>query len=77
MLVKTLSPSMDILVSSNLSGYGGDAAAYVRLMADLQKKDTMCCMKRRVVPLRRCLQASAAPMDALDVIRRVYREHGY
>jgi threonine synthase len=82
-LVKTLSPSMDILVSSNLERllwYAADGdAAYVRaLMADLQKKGYYVLHEKARRAIAEVFTGiSCTDEDALDVIRRVYREHGY
>ena len=80
---KTISPSMDILVSSNLERYlflasGGDAAKMEWLMDDLKYKGVYVAPQPIMDEMRERFYADWASDDeAKDAIRRVWREHGY
>lgn len=81
--VKTVSPSMDILVSSNLERYlflasGGDFALVDGLMADLKEKGVYSVPRDVLETMQRRFSAyCAADSEATEVIGRVWREYGY
>ena len=80
---KTASPSMDILVSSNLERYlflasGGDFELVSGLMADLRDKGVYTAPESLMQEMREHFSAGCADdATALDAIGRVWREHGY
>ena len=80
---KTASPSMDILVSSNLERYlfmasGGDFELVSRLMADLNEKGVYTAPETLMSTMRDHFAAACADdRAALEAIGRVWREHGY
>ena len=80
---KTISPSMDILVSSNLERYlflasGGDFDLVAGLMADLREKGVYEAPKPLMETMQRRFAAyCATDAEAVEVIGRVWREHGY
>ncbi len=80
---KTASPSMDILVSSNLERYlflasGGDFELVAGLMADLRDKGVYTAPESLMQEMRDHFSAGCADdAAALDAIGRVWREHGY
>ena len=80
---RTASPSMDILVSSNLERYlflasGGDFDLVSRLMADLREKGIYTAPEKLMQAMREHFGAGCADdAAALAAIGRVWREHGY
>ncbi len=80
---KTLSPSMDILVSSNLERYlflaaGGDWKAVADMMEKLRAKGVYTAPESVMREMRRVFWADCATdEEALEVIGRVFRETGY
>lgn len=80
---KTNSPSMDILVSSNLERYlfmasRGDDQLVASLMADLRAKGIYEAPEKIMLTMRNHFSAGCADdAAALDAIGRVWREHGY
>ena len=80
---KTASPSMDILVSSNLERYlflasGGDFGLVAKLMADLQREGVYTAPDRLMDEMRAHFSAGCADdARALQTIGRVWREQGY
>ncbi len=80
---KTASPSMDILVSSNLERYlflasGCDFELVARLMADLREKGFYTAPDALMAEMRAHFSAGYADdAKALDAIGRVWREHEY
>jgi len=80
---KTASPSMDILVSSNLERYlfmaaGGDDKLVAELMAGLREKGVYTAPKKLMDSMRDHFSAGCADdRAALDAIGRVWNEHGY
>ena len=80
---KTTSPSMDILVSSNLERYlflasGGDCALVAKLMADLRENGVYTAPDKLMDAMRERFSAGCADdTAALDAIGRVWRDHGY
>ena len=80
---RTASPSMDILVSSNLERYlflasGGDFDLVASLMADLREKGVYTAPKKLMDAMRERFSAGCADdQKALDAIGRVWREHSY
>ena len=80
---KTASPSMDILVSSNLERYlflasGGDFDLVAKLMADLREKGVYTAPKALMDEMRAHFSAGCADdARALDAIGRVWNAHGY
>ena len=80
---KTISPSMDILVSSNLERYlflasGGDFDLVAGLMAELKEKGVYVVPKPLMETMQRRFAAyCATDAEAVEVIGRVWREHGY
>ena len=80
---KTASPSMDILVSSNLERYlflasGGDFELVARLMADLREKGVYTAPQSLMDAMRERFSAGYADdARALDAIGRVWRAYGY
>lgn len=82
-LVTSLSPSMDILVSSNLErllyyAHGGDAGRVRQLMANLEEKGRYQVSGQALAHIQEIfLGASATDEDCLSAIESVYREHCY
>jgi len=80
---KTASPSMDILVSSNLERYlflasGGDFDLVSKLMAQLKTDGVYTAPESVMAEMREHFWAGCADDErALDAIGRVWREHGY
>ena len=80
---KTASPSMDILVSSNLERYlflasGVDFDLVAALMADLRDKGVYTAPEKLMETMREHFSAGCADdAKALDAIGRVWREHEY
>ena len=80
---KTASPSMDILVSSNLERYlflasGGDFALVAALMAELESRGTYTAPASVMETMREHFSAGfASDAQALEAIGRVWREQGY
>ena len=80
---KTASPSMDILVSSNLERYlylesGRDAALVARLMADLSEKGVYTAPDAvRAALAERFWAGCANDAAAFAAIKRVWEEQGY
>ena len=80
---KTSSPSMDILVSSNLERYlymasGGDFRLVAGLMDDLKTKGVYNAPEKLMAVMRESFSAGCADDAAgRDAIGRVWREHGY
>ena len=80
---KTISPSMDILVSSNLERYlflasGGDWRLVAKLMHDLAAYGVFTAPDSLMADMREVFWASAADDgQALQAIGHVWREHGY
>ena len=81
--VKTPSPSMDILVSSNLERQlfeltGRDAAAIKGWMADLREKRGFRVDRDTFAKMRELYAADSVDNEeCLQTIREVYREQGY
>ncbi len=79
----TLSPSMDILVSSNLErllyhALDNDAAAVANLMAQLKEAGRYAMPEGAMARIReRFVGACADDAAALDAIRRVFADTGY
>ena len=82
-LIRTLSPSMDILVSSNFEralylASGGDSALVGQLMARLEGEGQMWLPDPLLQALRRSIQGmSHGDAQGLQAIREVWLEHGY
>lgn len=82
-LVLTPSPSMDILISSNLErqlfeATGRDAARIAGWMEDLREKKRFQVDKQTFAALRQLFRADCATnAEALDTIKRVYDVHNY
>lgn len=82
-LIKTLSPSMDILVSSNLErllwhASGGDSALVRGLMADLNEKGAYRIKEKlRLQIAQDFASVSVNDAQALETIRSVYTQHRY
>ena len=80
---KTASPSMDILVSSNLERYlflasGGDFDLVAKLMADLREKGEYTAPAAVMEAMReRFWGGCADDRRALDAIGRVWKKYGY
>ena len=80
---RTTSPSMDILVSSNLERYlflaaGGDAALVARLMNDLARTGAFTAPDDLMNEMREVFWAGCADdRQVAGTIGRVYREYGY
>ena len=80
---KTASPSMDILVSSNLERYlfmasGGNFELVARLMADLKAEGVYTAPDSLMTTMRKHFDAGCADdAAALDAIGRVWKEYGY
>lgn len=80
---RTASPSMDILVSSNLERYlflasGGDFDLVAKLMAQLRDEGVYTAPESLMQTMRERFSAGCADdARALDAIGRVWREHGY
>ena len=80
---KTASPSMDILVSSNLERYlflasGGDFDLVAKLMAELRENGVYTAPESLMDAMREHFSAGCADdARALEAIGRVWREHGY
>ena len=80
---RTASPSMDILVSSNLERYlylasGGDHALVARLMAELSENGVYTAPESLMQTMRDHFSAGCADdQKALDAIGRVWREYEY
>ena len=80
---KTASPSMDILVSSNLERYlflasGGDYDLVSSLMTDLREKGVYTAPEALMETMREHFSAGCADdAAALDAIRRVWDEYEY
>lgn len=80
---KTISPSMDILVSSNLERYlflasDGDDELVAGLMSDLKEKGVYEAPESLMETMQRRFAAyCATDAEAEEVIGRVWREHGY
>ena len=80
---RTASPSMDILVSSNLERYlflasGGDFELVSRLMADLREKGVYTAPQPLMETMRDHFSAGCADdAAALDAIGRVWSDYGY
>ncbi len=80
---KTASPSMDILVSSNLERYlflasGGDFDLVSDLMADLREKGIYTAPDKLMETMREHFSAGCADDEkALDAIGRVWRDYEY
>ena len=80
---KTASPSMDILISSNLERYlflasGGDFDLVAGLMEDLRQKGVYTAPDALMGAMRDHFSAGCADDSrALDAIGRVWREYGY
>ena len=80
---KTASPSMDILVSSNLERYlfmaaNGDDALVASLMADLKEKGVYTAPEALMAVMRDHFAAGCADdRQALDAIGRVWNDYGY
>ncbi len=80
---KTASPSMDILVSSNLERYlflasGGDFDLVSKLMSDLRSDGVYTAPDSLMTVMREHFSAGCADdTRALDAIGRVWNEHGY
>lgn len=80
---KTASPSMDILVSSNLERYlflasGCDHDLVAKLMADLRETGVYTAPKALMDEMQAHFSAGCADdARALDAIGRVWDEHGY
>ena len=80
---RTASPSMDILVSSNLERYlflasGGDHALVAKLMADLKNEGVYTAPEGLMKEMRARFAAGCADdARALRTIGRVWREQGY
>ena len=81
-LLKTASPSMDILVSSNLERLlyllSGDTALVARLMKDLNEKGYYTVPEALLAAIQKEFGAGFCDDgDAQAVIGRVYRDYGY
>ena len=80
---KTASPSMDILVSSNLERYlflasGGDFDLVAKLMAQLKDEGVYTAPESLMEEMREHFWAGCADdRRALEAIGEVWREHGY
>lgn len=80
---KTASPSMDILVSSNLERYlflasGGDFDLVAKLMAELSENGVYTAPESLMAEMRAHFSAGCADdPKALDAIGRVWSEYGY
>ncbi|MDO4866923.1 MAG: threonine synthase [Clostridia bacterium] len=80
---KTASPSMDILVSSNLERYlflasGGDFDLVADLMDQLKREGVYIAPEGLMAAMRDHFSAGCADdAKALDAIRRVWKSHGY
>ncbi len=80
---RTASPSMDILVSSNLERYlflasGGDFGLVSNLMAELREKGVYTAPEAVMETMRAVFSAGCADdRAALDAIGRVWNEYGY
>ncbi len=80
---RTASPSMDILVSSNLERYlflasGGDFELVAKLMRDLREDGVYTAPDGLMAAMREHFSAGCADDErALDAIGRVWREYGY
>ena len=80
---RTASPSMDILVSSNLERYlfmasGGNFELVARLMADLKEKGVYTAPDSLMAAMRNHFDAGCADdRAALDAIGRVWKDYGY
>ncbi len=80
--VNTPSPSMDILVSSNLErllfDLSGDAGAVRHWQTSLHENGRFLIDRRTFAALRELFAGDWVSNDeSLDVIRRVYEDHGY
>ncbi|MBO7358409.1 MAG: threonine synthase [Clostridia bacterium] len=79
---RTASPSMDILVSSNLERYlllaGGSFGLVAALMGELREKGVYRAPQSLTDEMKRHFDAGwADDTRALETIGRVWREHGY
>ncbi|MEE1200740.1 MAG: threonine synthase [Christensenellales bacterium] len=80
---KTISPSMDILVSSNLERYlllasGGDFQLVNGLMTELSASGAYQAPRHVMEEMRRCFSAyCASDQEAIDAIGRVWNQTGY
>ena len=80
---KTTSPSMDILISSNLERYlflagGGDASAVAAMMRSLKETGRFTAPESLMENMREVFWAdSANDRRVAEVIGRVYRDAGY
>lgn len=80
---RTASPSMDILVSSNLERYlfmasGGDDQLVAALMSDLREKGTYTAPDKLMAVMREHFSAGCADdKRALDAIGRVWKDYAY
>ena len=80
---KTASPSMDILVSSNLERYlflagDGDTEIVARLMAELREQGVYTAPESLMARMREVFWAGCADdPQAFAAIRKVYEETGY
>ena len=80
-LVKTISPSMDILVSSNLErmlfeASGRDGVTVSRLMEDLRTKRSFTCSKGLMDNLRMFEGVSVSEEETRMTIRKTYEKMG-
>ena len=79
----TTSPSMDILVSSNLErlvylALNRDAAAVRERMEQLRNQGRYALPEEAMARIRACFTGvCASDQEGMDAIARVYREHGY
>ena len=79
----TTSPSMDILVSSNLErlvylALNRDAAAVRERMEQLRNKGRYALPEEAMARIRACFTGvCASDQEGMDAIARVYRDHGY
>lgn len=79
----TSSPSMDILVSSNLErlvylALNRDAAAVRERMEQLRNQGRYALPEEAMARIRACFTGvCASDQEGMDAIARVYREHGY
>ena len=81
--LSTTSPSMDILVSSNLErlvylALNRDAAAVRERMEQLRNQGRYALPEEAMARIRACFTGvCASDQEGMDAIARVYREHGY
>ena len=79
----TTSPSMDILVSSNLErlvylALNRDAAAVRERMEQLRNQGRYALPEEAMARIRACFTGvCASDQEGMDAIARVYRDHGY